>query len=432
MNKMKKEKYFVGIFLIILLVFTHLNFISSDDEYEDEFDKYEDEFLEEIDISKEMGFDNVEIFGKGIQSAQLAEAVTNEEGEFDHYEIFCQIGFVEKYAYLKIDSNLFWNIVPQEEAGHPTYVKLNKDGEIIDADFTVDNNEETSFYDFNNDIIEIPSGSRIFFDNINGLYVKFPEGIDLTQFPNLMDIFSWNSNTNKTTIRGKNVTLSKEIHLIDGKLEIKKEGVLLKQGAINYNNLMLTTGTYEEGGMIYDFEGNREDYSIVSRSDVLIANSGFDLLSYKESWIRDSSDLLEIQSVEKGVIYLKFLKENNILNSNEENELLFSIMDGDGMRIKQKEDEKSIPKIIHKSSEEGLSKIQNGPLFFSYEKGKFTFDFASHENINDFIEMEIESDSTKIEEKIIIDPEHKIYADDISILDLNEKVILTYNDNSEK
>ena len=53
--------------------------------------------------------------------------------------------FNQEDASVNIKDNSFTNILPEEKAGHPTYIKLDKNGDILEADLTASDNTVLSF-----------------------------------------------------------------------------------------------------------------------------------------------------------------------------------------------------------------------------------------------------------------------------------------------
>lgn len=128
-----------------------------------------------------------------------------------------RLTFVEEDVNLNISGNLFINIIPQDDAEHPTYIDLDKNEEIINADFTV--NDKGGIYVFGNTEVEVPPNSRVFFDKDEGVRIKIPEEGELEQLPQLKDDSKlWDY---ITTIEGDNIKLP--------------EGVVMS-GKLNYEN----------------------------------------------------------------------------------------------------------------------------------------------------------------------------------------------------
>jgi hypothetical protein len=136
MNKINKINKIIILLVFTLLIF-QLGFINSED------------IGAEVDVSEIMGLKDVKIIGQGIEVEKLVEDEEN----------FYRISFINEGAFLVIEKNKFENILSQEKAKHPTYIKIDKQGGILNADFTV--NENGGNYTFEENTIEAPPNSRV-------------------------------------------------------------------------------------------------------------------------------------------------------------------------------------------------------------------------------------------------------------------------------
>lgn len=387
----KMEKRNLCLIGIVLVLLFQLSFVSCEEG---------EEVGVEIDVSEMFGLEGVEIVGQGIEVEKFF--VGEEEEILAFYAIFVQDNSFLSIKKSLIEEIIFENIVSQEEAKHPTYVEFYRDGGILRADFTV--NENGGNYTFEEETFEAPPGSRIYFTEETGLKIKLPEGINVNEFSNLLNLISKGYLKN---IRGKNIELPNGINLIDGELEIRKDGFLLKEGVANYKQMKFKT------------------------DNILIANPDSDLSDYDGNWIKQTKDVLEIQSAEKEAVQIEFLKDHDILNTDFKDKLIVTTKNGDGLRFEKRKDEGLIPKVMHKSSNKGftgLTNFQNDKLEITYSKYNSYIDPPEGLLDEDFskryqsVAMEIESDSENIKNKIRVNSYRQF-----AILDRNNNEIVSYN-----
>ena len=127
--------------------------------------------------------------------------------------------FKEKDSSVNIRGNFYGNIVPQDTAGHPTFIEMDENGRITKADFTV--NEVGGIYSIGNTKFQAPPNSRVFFDKETGIRIKAPEGSEIEQI-------SWIKESNlpdeyEVVIEGKYISLygnpiSGKVTVSDGKI----------------------------------------------------------------------------------------------------------------------------------------------------------------------------------------------------------------------
>ncbi len=284
-------------------------------------------------------------------------------------------------------------------------IGLSETGEILRVDFTV--NEEGGEYVFGDNTISVPPFSRVLFEKDVGIQVRIPEGTDITKYS---DLLTYVEGGYFTEIDGKNIRLSDDFILLDGLLSVNPEGYLLKQGEVIYKQNKFKVKNDNE--------------------EILMANLGEDLSDYDGNWIRQTSDVLEMQTNGEGRIKIEVLEDHEILNTDSKDILSMNILNGDGLRIENREDEGLIPKVIHKSSENGRTSIDNdkidivledglsfeppGPLYFEFEwiaSGEFQS-----------VAMEIESDSSEMNTKMRVNSYRQF-----AILSEDDEELVTYN-----
>lgn len=142
---MKKIIFFI--FFIFLLVTT----ISAENEPSTKVvgDLY---FQDQTNIGKTI-CENCEVVVKGVK----LEVIDDRN---------VKLIFEDEGARICIKENCFENIVQEDIAKHPTYVKINNNGSITKADFTT--NENGGFYNFGGGPIKIPPNSRIYYNQESG------------------------------------------------------------------------------------------------------------------------------------------------------------------------------------------------------------------------------------------------------------------------
>jgi len=377
------------ILLIIVFLFIQVSFVSSEDIRT---------FTESTNIGELFGLNKENITASaGIEYSEIKDPETEEKG--------ARLTFIEENAEVKINEDLFSNIVPQEAANHPTYIKLDENGKIISADFTV--SEEGGNYTFGNNTIEVPPNSRVLFDEDIGIKIKIPDETDLREFP---DLLNYISNGYLTTIKGKEIILPDGINLIDGELRIEEKGYFLEEGDVIYKQNLLKA----------DRNNKR----------ILIANSDADLLNYEGNWIKQTVNTLELQSTKKGLIEIDFLEDHEILNTDNKDRLSVIVQNGDGLKFEERVEEGLIPRAIHKSSERGETVIFNDKIETVFNKGGFfILPKALEIGEGDFISnkyqssaFEIQSDSPEIDNKLRINSYRQFV-----ILSEDNKEVISYN-----
>lgn len=314
--------------------------------------------LEIIDIGAEFGFSSDLLTGFGVRYSESQGVIT--------------VRFLINGAFLNINGSVFKDIIPVTEK--TAYIRVDSNLSIISAEFTVSG--EKGVYRFNDEVIEVPNGTRVVFDRQSGINLDIPDGADLRGFPSLL---SYVSDQHQKLIRGKDIKISDDFNLIDGSLRVDKNGYFLEKGRVNYQqNLLNAKNIYEK---------------------ILIANPNEDMSGYDGNWIRQTNDILEIQSSRNGEVNIEFLENHDILN-NDRSELSASINLGDGLRFEKREDQGFVPRAIHKSSADGFTSIKNGKTDLEFKGGNLIMEPPGFLTAEDFLEnkyqsvaFEIESDS---------------------------------------
>ena len=144
------------------------------------------ELLEEsTDIGILMGLNEGQIIGQGVDFSQ--SSVQNNQGACSTSECSVKLPdttrltFADEEAEININGNNFVNIISQEKSGHPSFIELDKEGNLVKADFTV--NEKGGKYVFGNTEISAPPNSRVLFDEKTGIVIKATEGAEFAENP---------------------------------------------------------------------------------------------------------------------------------------------------------------------------------------------------------------------------------------------------------
>src|SRR3989344_3447665 len=144
------------------------------------------ELLEEsTDIGILIGLNEGQIIGQGVDFSQ--SSVQNNQGACSTSECSVKLPdttrltFADEEAEININGNNFVNIISQEKSGHPSFIELDKEGNVVKADFTVD--EKGGKYVFGNTEISAPPNSRVLFDETTGVRIKAEEGAEFSQNP---------------------------------------------------------------------------------------------------------------------------------------------------------------------------------------------------------------------------------------------------------
>ena len=163
-------------------------------------------------------------------------------------------------------------------------------------------------------------------------------------------------------------------------------------------------------------------------NNLLIANSESDLSDYKGNWIKQTSDILEIQSAEDNSygFDVEFFSGHDILNTNEKDKLKIITGYGDNIRFEKREDEGLIPRAVHKSK--GFTVIKNDKMNIIIAGDEFHIDLPESLLLKDLKEkyqsvaFELESDNQEINEKIRMNSYRQFV-----ILDENDEERVTFN-----
>ena len=250
------------IFLIFAILFLQINFIIS---------LQETQFLEQsTDIGVLMGLDEGQIIGQGVEYYQSPDKNT-------------QLTFSKADAEVDVNGNKFANIVPQDQAKHPSFIELDKDGNPVKADFTV--NENGGKYIFGNTQIDVPPNSRVFFDKETGVKIKAAEGAEFTQNPTNLGMPGLEKHL--TTIEGDNYKLSNGA-VISGKLGFDNGQAFVPKGdSAIINGVELTSKLpFRQINVFFDgqkHEGDYASFDLANKNLILSTGNGqFSKFNFKE------------------------------------------------------------------------------------------------------------------------------------------------------
>lgn len=291
----------MGFLTAVIIVFVGISFISSQEEAI---------ILTEVtDIGKIIGLPEGEIIGQGVKY-QLIEENT-------------RLTFINENANVNLKGNSFKNIIPQDTAGHPTFIDIGETGNIARADFTV--NEEGGTYVFGNTEINAPPNSRVFFDKATGVRIKIPEDGELKEIPKAKDSFLPSDYI--TTIEGKDIKLPSN-EIINGKLRYDNgQAFVSLEDKTIINGVELTGEAGKEEVANLFFDGRRHEGDYVS----------FDLENKK---MIIASDII-------GPI-ANFKEGNPFIKIDEGDYVAMQVFGGGEIEIKNRDSQGLIPRVITK------------------------------------------------------------------------------------
>ena len=199
----------------------------------------------------------------------------------------------------------------------------------------------------------------------------------------------------------------RKLWAIPASIDILNNGFLVNHGEVNYK---------------------QNQFNVVA-NNVLIANPGVNMIDYSGTWIRQTTNLLEIQSsIQEECIKIEFLENHEILNTDDKDLLHVDITKGDGLIFENRENRGLIPRVIYKNSENGVTYFTNDKIHFEIDKDGFTSLRTPPLTEADFsrkyqsVAFEIESDSFRPGEKLRINSYRQFV-----MLDGKNNEVVTYN-----
>jgi len=239
------------------------------------------------------------------------------------------VTFAQEDANLNIKGNSFENILPSTSE-NPSFIKMDKAGEILNADFTT--NDKGGTFLINGVSFDAPPNSRVFFDNENGFSLA-----DGTKINSLDESYIENG----ISIGGKNIEVLDNFILRDGNLKIDSEGYLLDSGIVT-----------SKGKFVFSDE---------KTGSVLFANADSDLENYNGNYILDKEGILEIHSSENGLVPVGILGDDSVYKFQGDEKLSFYVSDGASLKIQKGSGEFS-SLLTPDISGEGSITIDNGGM----------------------------------------------------------------------
>ena len=234
---------------------------------------------EQTDIGKLIGLNENEIIGSGIEYRSLTE-VNIDGGVMGSGGAI--LTFFDRDAKACFEEDCFENILPQDESKHPTKIRLDENGDITQADFTV--NEKGGIYVFGNTQIYAPPDSRVFFDEITGIRMRVQDGAELKEIPKSK---TEGAPTGHVTIIETALTQTEKYKLQDGtegSYTFDKGIYKLPNGAVVLGKLGFEHG-YAFAGGDYKIWGGSDGISI--NNVIIDSNNKIDL--YFDGQKRDTS-----------------------------------------------------------------------------------------------------------------------------------------------
>tara|TARA_Y100000310_G_scaffold343977_1_gene454328 strand:+ start:2080 stop:3774 length:1695 start_codon:yes stop_codon:yes gene_type:complete len=298
-------------------------------------------FNELTDIGLIFGLPEGAITGQGVSAFQLGNGVIS-------------FTFNNEDSNLKINGNEFNNIVGQEsvDAKLPSFIEVDKNGELLSAAFTV--NEQGGTYVFGNIKINIPpikpptvENSRVIFNEKTGILIKVPEGFEMTEFPHLKDASLPSDFITK--YEGENfelpngVTIDGQISYDDGHLFVDLNDL------VEIHNVEIYAKEQIEGHLGMDFATGIMDEKL--RSQRGRTNIFFDECKQKGSYacfdFKNKKLILSSENIDR----IASFKEGNPFIRIDEGDHFLAVAHSRGeIEIQNRDSEGSIPRVITKGN----------------------------------------------------------------------------------
>jgi|SRR3989344_1095562 len=272
------------------------------------------------DIGNLFGLNKKDAYGKDINILAGKNNLGNKEylisfsGDDSAFSVTNKDGVIFDYINIK-----------KQDKNTNAYLKLNKEGNVIGADFTT--NENGGVYKFgDNKPVNVPGDTRV--THQNGVTRVEGKGKTIRYFNNdiLLNSEFVDFSLNKISCGDCNIN---EVKIVNGELEILDNGYLTKYGVFEYRGLFLKVG-------------NPQD-------NVLIANENADLSNYNGNWLRQKPDSLEIKSSITSNVNLDVLGSNSILSPIGDNKdyLSLNVQKGGEIKLESRKNRGLIPILIY-------------------------------------------------------------------------------------
>ena len=313
--------------------------------------------------------------------------------------------------------------------------EVDEKGKILKAKLT---STAQTTYIFGGESISVgPETEIIYQDGV----ITFPGKDKTIQFGKLnIDLRAENTeiDTRSGEIKGKHVKI-RDVELYG---DYEREGA--KHTGIAWAKLT------DKGIVVKNGAAEKEKIRVYAGllNEILLANPDADVTDYKGNWIKIAKDSLGAKSVEGSKLdfdalpgnelfsmitrkYEKtdvgnFVKDENgkfkfAIVPDEKDNLKVSLSGGDGLNVLSRKEEGKIPTVLHKSSGEGKTVIEDGRLTFSFDKNGYSMAppkklDLSPESKQEGVAFQIASDTAKFDEEIRISSSNRF-----AILTPNQK-----------
>ena len=226
---------------------------------------------------------------------------------------------------LSVGKFSFSGIQTQADAGHPTFLELDKDGNILKGDFTTLKGGD---YVFSGTQVSAPQNSRILFDKSSGVNLDVKTGETVSSFPS--KIQGEGLKEHLTTIQGKDIFLPDNF-LMNGKLNYL--------GGRSYLNLI--EGTSINKVVVSDKLGEVQS-TLLKDADIY-----FDGNSHGKVDVSFGKDKIVAESSSINGPILKFGKDNPYLDFEEKTSVEMQPSNSK-IEVQNRKTENKVPKVSTK------------------------------------------------------------------------------------
>ena len=269
------------------------------------------------DISKNLGF------GDNTITTFNPDGISYEKTADGAVIIF-------KGGEVSIKGNLFEDIKSQDDAKLPSEIKIDKDGKITSAEFTV--NELGGSYVFGNTQIYAPPNSRVLFDKESGIQMKVQDNSQFADIPKQKD--SSIPSEYLTTIEGNNYNLPNGA-FITGRLGFDKNGQAFVEAdnKVAVDNVeIIDEDHFGQGSrtkVFFDGEKHEGKYVSFGKDNLIIASNKEDTLTNP---------------------IVNFKQGNKFIKVDEGDYVAMNSFSGGEIEIQNRDSQGMIPRILTKGS----------------------------------------------------------------------------------
>ncbi|MBI2004518.1 hypothetical protein HYS72_03590 [Candidatus Pacearchaeota archaeon] len=192
------------------------------------------------------------VFAQENGEIVLGENTINFDSEKINYKLESEYGkevttlsFNEEGGFVEINGIRFENVLPSDISSHPSYLNLDKSGNIIEADLTA--NEKGSNFLINGLTFQAPPNSRVYYEE-GGFFLEDVSitNIDKNQLAKISEV---------PPIYSTRTKFFDDLFVQAGGVDIQKEGYILSGGDFVYKNIEIK---FLEGNEFFDVR-NPED-----------------------------------------------------------------------------------------------------------------------------------------------------------------------------